>query len=304
MEMQQVRYFLALAKELNFTRAAEACNVTQPALTRAIKGLEEEFGGPLFSRERRNSHLTELGRTILPYVETIQAQSQAAIEKSRAYNSLDGVELKLGVMCTIGPSALSGLICGFQRAFPGASMDIRDGSQRGVFDKLTRGEIEIGILNTSNLPTDGMQAISLYSERFVIVLPVGHPLAEREVVRVQDLRALPSVDRTGCEVHDNVVKIFRDQDVDFRSVFSSRRDNWIFDMIRAGMGFGFLPEYDTQVEGVEVRPLVEPALERVVSLVTMRGRPHSPAVGALIELARTYDWPVGHDGARDWIVRV
>ncbi|MGY9105521.1 MAG: LysR family transcriptional regulator, partial [Alphaproteobacteria bacterium] len=71
MEMQQVRYFLALAQELNFTRAAEACNVTQPALTRAIKGLEDELGGPLFHRERANTHLSELGLIMRPHIEAI-----------------------------------------------------------------------------------------------------------------------------------------------------------------------------------------------------------------------------------------
>ena len=69
MEMQQVRYFLALSNTLNFTRAAEECNVTQPALTRAIKTLEEELGGELLRRERQHSHLTELGRRMLPLLQ-------------------------------------------------------------------------------------------------------------------------------------------------------------------------------------------------------------------------------------------
>ena len=66
MEMHQIRYFLAIAQTLNFTRAAEKCNVTQPSLTRAIQKLEEEFGGPLFRRESSRTHLTDLGREILP----------------------------------------------------------------------------------------------------------------------------------------------------------------------------------------------------------------------------------------------
>jgi DNA-binding transcriptional LysR family regulator len=74
MEMQQVRYFLALARTLNFTRAAEAANVSQPALTRAIQQLEHELGGPLFHRERANTHLSELGKMMLPYLEQILAR--------------------------------------------------------------------------------------------------------------------------------------------------------------------------------------------------------------------------------------
>ena len=78
MEMQQVRYFLALSRTLNFTRAAEQSNVSQPALTRAIQQLEHELGGPLFHRERAKTHLSELGRIMLPYLESIHDQAQAA----------------------------------------------------------------------------------------------------------------------------------------------------------------------------------------------------------------------------------
>ena len=84
MEMQQVRYFVALADTLNFTRAAEKCNVSQPALTRAIQQLEHEFGGPLFHRERGNTHLSELGRMMLPYLQTVDEQTKAAREQARA----------------------------------------------------------------------------------------------------------------------------------------------------------------------------------------------------------------------------
>ena len=78
METHQVRYFLALARTLNFTKAAEECHVARPSLTRAVKNLEDELGGPLFHRERANTHLTELGRALLPRCTT----SRRAIPKS------------------------------------------------------------------------------------------------------------------------------------------------------------------------------------------------------------------------------
>ena len=89
MEMHQVRYFLAVARELNFTRAAESCNVAQPSLTRAIKQLEDELGGELFRRERSLSHLTELGQRMLPmlrqcYDSALNAKSLAqSIKRDR-----------------------------------------------------------------------------------------------------------------------------------------------------------------------------------------------------------------------------
>ena len=78
MEIQEIRYFLALAETLNFTRAAEHCNVSQPALTRAIQHLEDKLGGPLVHRERSNTHLTELGRMMWPYFQQVVQQIEEA----------------------------------------------------------------------------------------------------------------------------------------------------------------------------------------------------------------------------------
>lgn len=89
MEMHQVRYFLAVSETLNFTRAAELCHVSQPALTKAIKRLEEELGGELFRRERNLTHLTDLGRLMKPHLETILRANEAARADAEDFHSLE-----------------------------------------------------------------------------------------------------------------------------------------------------------------------------------------------------------------------
>src|SRR6185437_1258429 len=103
MEMHEIRYFLAVCETLNFTRAAERVNVTQPALTRAIQKIEEELGGQLFRRERNRTHLTDLGQLIRPQLEEVLKRSEAVKSAARGFLKLDNAPLKLGVMCTIGP---------------------------------------------------------------------------------------------------------------------------------------------------------------------------------------------------------
>lgn len=110
MEMQQVRYFVTLAEELNFTRAAERCHVSQPALTRAIRLLEAEFGGQLFNRERSRTHLSELGRMVLPHLREIYARADQAKREASELVDLTRASLRLGLMCTIAPASLLGLI--------------------------------------------------------------------------------------------------------------------------------------------------------------------------------------------------
>ncbi len=106
MELHQIRYFLALGETLNFTKAAEVCHITQPALTRAIRNMEEELGGLLFSRERNNTHLTELGRLIEPHLTEIMARAGEAKQTAARFIKLEKAQLSLGVMCTISPVAI------------------------------------------------------------------------------------------------------------------------------------------------------------------------------------------------------
>ncbi len=110
MEMQHVKYFLALSRALNFTRAADAANVSQPALTRAIQQLEHEFGGHLFHRERGNTHLSELGRTVLPYFEAISTQVEAARDHAQRLKRMDVANLRIAAMSTVGPALLCDLL--------------------------------------------------------------------------------------------------------------------------------------------------------------------------------------------------
>ena len=100
MEMHQVRYFLAVAQELNFSRAAEKCNVSQPSLSRAIQQLEGELGGPLFHRERHLTHLTDLGEMVRPHLETVYEAAIKAKRLSQDLSQLKRVPLKLGIMST------------------------------------------------------------------------------------------------------------------------------------------------------------------------------------------------------------
>jgi DNA-binding transcriptional LysR family regulator len=290
MEMQQVRYFLALARELNFTRAAESCNVTQPALTRAIQALEAELGGRLFHRERNQTHLSELGRMMLPYIQSIQAQADAARVRAKSAGRMRNVELKICAMCTLSPANLSEFIVSFQRAHDGIDLNVTDGAAKDLFHHLSAGEREIGIVGYPHEIDDRFHAMPLFTERFVAVLPIGHRLANQKEVHIADLDGEPYVNRINCEMADFAGHEFAKRGVQVRVVFRSERDDWVLGMIRSGMGWGFFPETYVFPRDVAVRPLLEPEFTRTVSLVTVRGRPHSPAVGAFVKAARAFQW--------------
>ena len=291
MEMQQVRYFVALAETLNFTRAADLCNVSQPALTRAIQQLEHEFGGPLFHRERNNTHLSELGRMMLPYLETVHASTQAAKAAARSAKKIENVTMTLGAMCTIGPQLVADLIVKFQAEHPDVEVSVVDGEARAMIEKLEKGDLHLSIVGVPEELPDTLHQLPVFSERFVIVIPRNHPWAEKNAIRVCELDGEPYVGRTNREVFQMVTQDFARRGVTTKKVFSSPRDDWVQKMIKAGLGFGFFPEYCVTDPDLVVRPLIEPEYSRTIYLATVRGRPHSPAIGAFVREARRHNWP-------------
>src|SRR3954454_19619794 len=143
MEMHQIRYFLAVAETLNFTRAAEQCHVSQPALTRAIQQLEEELGGLLLRRERQLRHLTDFGRLIEPHLRQLDADAEAAKSTAKRFLNLQGAEIRLGVMCTVGPARFMGFLARFHAANPGCEITLIEGVPTGLSQMLLEGDLDL-----------------------------------------------------------------------------------------------------------------------------------------------------------------
>ncbi len=289
MEMHQVRYFLAAAKHLNFTKAAQACSVSAPSLIRAIKLLELEFGGPLFNRERSRTHLTELGRIALPHLEQVLQESLDAKRKARDYLDLKEATLKLGIMCTIAPSQFVELVTGFRERYRNVVLRIIDANARQLQTALLAGDLEAAIYCLpGETPHERTHVMPLFREQMVIAVCRSHALAMKKVIAAAHLNGEAYLDRINCEFSGYADRIFAERLIDGPTVYQSERDDWILAMVAAGMGYSFLPRSSAEYPGVVFRPLTEPEFWRTVNLVTVRGRRHSPAVGALVrEVMRT-----------------
>src|SRR5260370_7246535 len=140
-EMHQIRYFLAVCETLNLPGAAGVCNVSQRSLTRAIKGLEDELGGPLFRRERNNTHLTGLGEMMRPHLTQVLIEIDAAKERAKSFAKLDDVELKLGMMCTIGPRRFVPFLQTFRERHPKVNLILQDASGRELQEPPAQGAL-------------------------------------------------------------------------------------------------------------------------------------------------------------------
>jgi len=290
MEMHQIRYFLAVCETLNFTRAAERCNVSQPSLTRAIKFLEDELGGPLFRRERNNTHLTGLGEMMRPHLTQVLAETDAAKERARSFAKAEDTELRVGLMCTIGPGRLLPFLQAFRDRHPRINLMVSDGNAANIEENLAKGGYDVAIYGVPGSVDERFHSRRLYDERFVIGVAPGHAFERQNAVRLVDLDKQTYVSRTECEFDGYVGDLFGQAGIGVSTVFRSDRDDWVQAMALAGLGFTYIPEHSVTLNGLCVRPLVEPEISRQIQIVTVRGRPHVPAVGAFVNEALRFPW--------------
>ena len=158
-------------------------------------------------------------------------------------------------------------------------------------DTLARGDLDLAVLGLPDEMDPRLHYQQLFQERFVVVLPPNHRLSRNNVVTCSELNGEPYVSRSMCEMDAKIETIFAGKGVAVRETFRSERDDWVLGMIRAGEGLALFPEHSVRNIDLDVRPMIEPEIFRTIHLVTVRGRPHSPAVGAFVRLARSHTWP-------------
>ena len=288
MEMHQVRYFLAVCDTLNFTRAAEQCNVAQPSLTRAIKKLEDELGGELFRRERNRTHMTDLARVVHPHLARIHEANQAARAQAEDFKNLDRAALRLGVMCTIGPARMIGFFDRLRTEVPALELSLKEAAGWQLVDDLLAGDLDIALIGLPEFP-ERLDARPLYSERYVVAFPNGHRFEKMNAVSVKDLANEAYLERINCEA-PRYSEAGGLDGVDVQVRYRSEREDWIQAMVRAGLGCTVMPEFLPTLPGLATRVLLEPELTRTIHLVTVAGRRFTPAVLAVTRLAERYDW--------------
>jgi len=290
MEVQQARYFLALADSLNFTRAAEACGVTQPSLTKAIRKLEEELGGSLLRRERGHTHLTDLGRRMQPHIEALVHADEMARLEADAWRRIERTPVRLGVMCTIGPTRLIPFLKRLRRDAPSLEIDLKDATGKELVRLLTEGDLDVAFIALPDLP-ERFDCQILYREYYTVAFCPGHRFEAMEAVPLRELNQEDYLNRVNCEYpeHFDVLGI-PDPAADVRVCYASEREDWIQAMILAGLGCAVMPEFLPILPGIATRIVIEPEIFREIRLATVAGRQFSPALRCFIDLARRHHW--------------
>lgn len=290
MELRHLRYFIAVAEELHFGRAAERLGISQPPLSQQIQALEEEIGARLFERTNRRVELTDAGRLFLDESRLVLAQVDKAVLLARRAHLGELGELKIGFTSSAPfTSTIPSSIHAFRKAYPDVHLDLQEMSSRQVLKALLEESLQVGVIRPLALP-DAVHWVELFREPLVAVLRADHPLAagSEDGLAIAALAEEPFVffpRSYGTGLYDQVIALTRQAGFSPRIAQEASEAMTIIGLVSAGLGVSILPASfrRTRVDGVVYRTLSDPEATTAVWLVR-RQNEGSPLALSFIDL--------------------
>lgn len=292
MELRHLRYFVAVAEELNFTRAAERLHIGQPPLSHAIQMLEADVGARLFERTRRWVRMTEAGRLFLIDARAILAMSERAAETARQAGRGEAGELRIGFTFSTPLTPLfATAINRYRLQYPGVALRLHEMATLPQLDALGARTLDLGFVRPPEgvLPAAVMLS-ALREDRLVAVLPTSLALARKKTVAIEELKELPFVmypAGAGTGIYPQIFRLCREAGFVPRVGQVAGEASTIIGLVAAGCGVSVLPaSFDRiRMDGVRYRPLTGSAASTSL-LLAQRKQESSPLVQAFVALAR------------------
>ncbi|QSX34562.1 LysR family transcriptional regulator [Shewanella avicenniae] len=285
MELRHIRYFLAVAEEQNFTRAANRLHIAQPPLSQQIKALEQEIGTELFFRTPHGAELTDAGKALYREVSGLPLQIQQAKETALKAAKGETGKLRLGVTGTAAlHPAIPAVIRQYRRRYPEVELTIEEANSLALAEGLETDRLDAAILRPSDPDPNQLTVQHFLEEQLVIALPSSHPLARHsEAIDTRLLRYEPFImtPRTlAVSLHDAVVHVC--QEAGFEPVVGQPAPQIasILSMVSAELGISLLPESMQQlaVKGVVYRPIQKTAIKVELAVAHCAKHPSKPAL--------------------------
>lgn len=256
MELRHIRYFLAVAEERNFTRAAARVGIGQPPLSQQIRDLEREVGATLFHRIPQGAELTDAGRAFLDYARTIPPQAERAVRAAQRAARGEIGSLRVGYTGSAPFNPIvTGAIRSFKRAYPDVDLSLEESSTGRLITALRENLLDVAFLRSEDLESDDLQLHPLSEEPMLIVLPAGHPAAESSRIDLRKLRDEPLIltpRGVGQTLFDTVIATCRGVGIEPVLGQAAPQMVTVVNLVAAGLGYSLVPASlrQLQVTGV------------------------------------------------------
>lgn len=253
-ELRHLRYFVAVAEELHFGRAAQRLHLAQPPLSQQIRKLEELLGCPLFDRTSRSVSLTAAGEAFLERAQRTLRNLGRDIEETRSIGRGEVGSLHIGFVGSAMLTILPAIFREYRAAYPGVQLHLHESFTAKVIEGMQNGTLDAGLLRDSD-PAEGLSSSAIYSEPFVIVLPATHPRARQKNISPATLRGEPFVyypRSAGSRAFEKPLSLFDEHG--FRPHIVQEAHNWltILRLIGAGLGATIAPACVRRIASPEV----------------------------------------------------
>ena len=289
MNLRALQYFVKLADLKHFSKAADACFVSQPTLSTQIKKLEDELDVQLVERSPKNIMLTPVGKEIAERARLVLSDvDQIRAVARRSGNPADGT-LRLGLFPTLAPYFLPHVVPSVRSRYPNLRLQLAEEKTESILTMLRQGELDAGLLALP-INEDGLQKEILFREPFVVALPGEHELAKNEQVTMADLEGeeLLLLEEGHC-LREHALEVCALAGAHERVDFHATSMETLRQMVAAGVGLTLMPLLAVkppiaETGNVVIRPFADPAPSRTIALVW---RGSSALSGFLAELAET-----------------
>lgn len=292
MELRQLRYFVAVAEELSFTKAAARLHMAQPPLSQQIAGFEAELGMPLFHRTTRRIELTSVGRELLPEARAIVESVERFAQRAAARRRGEMGELKLSVISGLATSQLAELLRAFRAEHPGLKVTLEVHPSIWQLQAFHESTLDAGFLSLPQDQLVGFEAMQVLEGRMSLAVPKTHPLVDRERLQWTDLQGEPMIwVESGAIVSDYYAGLRkRCREAGFEPQVTQYAPNGATQVWMVSAGLGIAPIHITPKKGewpgVRFRPLPEDAPRHEVYFAWKKGA-LSPALERFIRFVES-----------------
>jgi DNA-binding transcriptional LysR family regulator len=269
-QIQQLRYFLAVAEVRHFTHAAAQLRVAQATLSKQLGALERDLGARLFSRARGNITLTPAGEALLPLARRILADVDTAHREVQDLTGLRRGRVRIGATPSLLGSLLADALARFHQSFPGIELSVAQGGSRDLVGDLANGELDFALIVLPLQEGDpALETLPLLREELMVAAPLSDPPPRRQgQVHITDLRTRPLVMfRQGYDLRDATLAAWRQAGVEPRFAIEGGEMDAVLRFVEAGLGLAVVPSVVLPGRpGVNGFPMASPGLHRTVAL--------------------------------------
>lgn len=242
LSLKQLRYISAVADHKHFSKAAEACHVTQSTLSAAIQELESQLGVVIFERNKKNVLITPLGERLVQQARVVLGGVEDFVSLAKFHDEALSGEIRLGVIPTIGPFLLPHLLADLRAQYPKLKLYLKEELSAQLFQQLQQGQLDLIIL-AFPYPLPEMETVKLFSDDFLLCLPPGHKMEKLSHVRQQQLRGekLLLLEEGHC-LRDHALEACKLESADTNLVYQGTSLHTLVQMVANGLGVTLLPD--------------------------------------------------------------